>query len=187
MGNGTINQQLLLDELERLTELHLTDAIGIFQNLSEQELSSPAANGGWSIAQCLWHLNSYGCYYLPHINKSLQTAPDNHVGNDFQPGLLGNYFTSLMTTGTGSKKMKAPANHTPLSIENPYAVVAEFIQQQENLLTYIRQARNKNLQRSTIPTSIFRLIKLNTGDALRFVIAHTERHMIQAKRNLTKL
>lgn len=187
MGTKTINQQQLLDELERLTELHLTDAVVIFQNLSEQQLSSPAVNGGWSIAQCLWHLNSYGSHYLPLINKSLQTAPDNHPGKGFQPGLLGNYFTSLMTPNTGSKKMKASANHTPFTIENPYAVVAEFIQQQENLLTYIRQARNKNLQRSTISTSIFRLIKLNTGDALRFVIAHTERHMIQAKRNLTKL
>lgn len=182
-----MNQQQLLDELEKITEQHLIDAIGIFQNLNEQQLSNPAANGGWSIAQCLWHLNSYGFYYLPLINKSLQTAPDNHACNDFQPGLLGNYFTSLMTPDTGSKKMKAPANHTPLKIENPYAVVADFIMQQENLLTYIRLARNKNLQKSNIPTYIFRFIKLNTGDALRFVIAHTERHMIQAKRNLAKL
>lgn len=183
MGPKAINQQLLLDELELLTEQHLADAIGVFQNLSEQQLSNPADNGGWSIAQCLWHLNSYGEYYLPHISKSLQTAPDNHAGNDFKPGILGNYFTSLMTPGSGSKKMKAPANHTPLTIENPYAVVAEFIQQQENLLTYIRVARDKNLQKSSIPTSIFKLIKLNTGDALRFVIAHTQRHIIQAKSN----
>ncbi|HRG87657.1 MAG TPA: DinB family protein [Chitinophagales bacterium] len=182
-----MNQQQLLDELEKLTEQHLIDAIGIFQNLNEQQLSNPAANGGWSIAQCLWHLNSYGWYYLPLIKKSLQVAPDKPTSPMFKPGLLGNYFTRLMQPKADTKKMKAPTNHTPLKIENPYAVVADFIMQQENLLTYIRLARNKNLQNSNIPTSIFRLIKLNTGDALRFVIAHTERHIIQAKRNLTML
>lgn len=31
---------------------------------------------------------------------------------------------------------------------------------------------------------LYSSVKLNTGDALRFVITHNERHIIQAKRNL---
>lgn len=179
-----MNQQQLLDELEKITEQHLIDAIGTFQNLSEQQLLAHSVNGGWSIAQCLWHLNSYGMYYLPLIKKSLQVAPDKQTSLKFKPGLLGNYFTRMMEPKADIKKMKAPTSHTPSKIENPYPVVADFIKQQENLLTYIRLAKNKNLQNSNIPTSILRLIKLNTGDALRFVITHNERHIIQAKRNL---
>ena len=61
----------LITMLEGEVETHLNDAVKIFQNLTSTELLKPSANGGWSIAQCLWHLNSYGDYYLPEIKSGL--------------------------------------------------------------------------------------------------------------------
>ena len=64
------------------------------------------------------------------------------------------------------------------------AVVAEFIQQQEVLLACLAQSRQADLNAIKIPLSISRWIKLRLGDVLQFLIAHNERHLLQAKRNL---
>ena len=185
MTTTTFQTNALVGSLEKQVEKHLQIALSEFQNLTETTLLKPAVNGGWSIAQCLEHLNTYGRYYLPLVAEKLKSAPPFRA--PFKSGWLGGYFVRMMQQPAAQKPLKAAKIHLPSQKLDAHAIVAEFIQQQENLLTYIRQARNKNLQRSTIPTSIFRLIKLNTGDALRFLTAHTERHMIQAKRNLTKL
>lgn len=182
--NTPINNQQLTDELEKRVEAQLREAIRTFQNLEEHVLLNPSATGGWSIAQCLEHLNTYGRYYLPYLEKSLQQAPDCTSSIAFKSGLLGNYFTNLMEPVAGMKTMQAAKLHIPGTVTDAHAVVAEFIQQLEILLAYIRRARQKNLNKSTIPVSIFKWVKLNPGDVLRFLVAHNERHIQQAKRSL---
>lgn len=59
--------------LQRVED-HLQQAIGLFQNLPERELLQPSSTGGWSIAQCLDHLNSYGHYYLPKIQEGMKKS-----------------------------------------------------------------------------------------------------------------
>jgi uncharacterized damage-inducible protein DinB len=172
----------LLESLEDQVEQHLRDAIKIFQNLSEEELLRPADNGGWSIAQCLWHLNSYGDYYLPQIESGLtKRYPAN---GEFKSTWLGSYFTNMMKPGPKMKKFSAFKNHVPPAALHAHAVVAEFIQQQEKLLALLKTAKKTDLNRVRIPISIMKWIKLKLGDVFQFVIAHDERHLQQAKRNL---
>ncbi len=174
----------LIEELEKRVESHLQLAIGTFQNLHENTLVKPSATGGWSIAQCLWHLNSYGHHYLPHLTQSLQNAADCAPDHLFKSGWLGTYFTKLMEPGANMKKMGADKAHTPTRITAPYPVVAEFIQQQETLLALLKEAKHKDLNQRTVPISILRWLKLKPGDVLCFLVAHDERHLQQAKRNL---
>ncbi|MGV3587008.1 MAG: DinB family protein [Adhaeribacter sp.] len=179
-----VNKEQFLSKLENKVESHLEEAIRVFQNISEETLLRPATNGGWSIAQCLDHLNSYGQYYLPHIQKGLNKNINLINADTFQSSWLGNYFTRLMDPGTGKKKQKAAKIHQPAPNLDAHAVVAEFIQQQETLLTYIKQSRQVDLNKIKIPVSILKWIKLNLGDVLQFLIAHNERHLQQAKKNL---
>lgn len=79
--------------------------------------------------------------------------------------------------------MKALKGHIPATQLNSYAVVAEFIQQQEKLLIYLRQARKADLD-IRIPITITKLIRLKLGDVFQFLIMHDERHIQQANRNL---
>ena len=173
----------LLTTLEGEVESHLNDAVKIFQNLPAEKLLRPTANGGWSIAQCLWHLNSYGDYYLREIKLGL--AKNYPANPDFKSTWLGSYFTRIMRPGAQMKKYKAFKNHIPpVELDAPQ-VVAAFIQQQEQLLLYLKQARHTDLNRIRIPISIMRWIKLKLGDVFQLVIAHDERHLQQAKRNLS--
>ncbi|MEY4929399.1 MAG: hypothetical protein RI909_123 [Bacteroidota bacterium] len=178
----TSSAKHLIDTLENQVETHIHDAVKIFQNLSSEILLKPAANGGWSIAQCLWHLNSYGDYYLPKIQSGL--ARNYPFNPDFKSTWLGSYFTRIMKPGSQMKKYKAFKNHVPPVIPDAHQVVAEFIQQQEQLLAYLKQARQTDLNRVRISISIMRWLKLKLGDVFQFIIAHDERHLQQAKRNL---
>lgn len=172
----------LLNFLESRVEAHLQTAVTIFQNLTEDKLLQAAPNGGWSIAQCLEHLNTYGHYYLPEIKKGLAKPVTKH-SETFTSSWLGNYFTQIMepTTPTGKKKMKAFKKYIPPQALVAHAVIAEFIQQQETLLVYLKQAQSADLNAVKIPISLTNWIKLKLGDTLQFLIAHNERHLVQAK------
>lgn len=172
----------LINRLEARVEEHISIAVRVFQNLNPEALLKPSSSDGWSIAQCLWHLNSYGDFYLPQIQKALGKKGNAEVKEDFKSGWFGAYFTKMMQPESGSK-MKAFKGHTPSPDLDGPAVVAEFIQQQEMLLKYLSESRNANLD-VRVPISITKLIKLKLGDVFQFNIAHDERHIQQAKRNL---
>lgn len=180
---GSVHKEELLQKLEDQVETHIAETISLFQNRDEAFLNKPAANGGWSIAQCLDHLNSYGYYYLPRIQGKLDLAP-NVAKSDFTSTWFGAYFTRMMDPKTGKKKFKAFKGHIPNADLNAAAVIAEFIRQQELLLHLLRIARQKDLDQIKISISILPLLRLKVGDVFQFLIAHNERHMQQAKRHV---
>lgn len=175
-----INKQQLVDAIELQVDAHLQQAVKVYQNLSSDVLLKPSSTGGWSIAQCLEHLNSYGNYYLPQIEQVLHIADSN--GAMFTSGWLGAYFTQSMDP-KGGKKFKALKGHMPGTTLDAHAVVATFIQQQEKLLMYLRRARKADLD-TRIPITLSILIRLKLGDVFQFLIMHDERHIQQANRNL---
>ncbi len=174
----------LLSTLEQETEKHLTDAVRIFQNLPVQTLLKPAANGGWSMAQCLAHLNSYGRFYLPAIAHALDHPAGNARIENFKSGWLGNYFTRMMQPGDSTKRYRSPKDHAPVADLDAPAVIAEFIEQQERLIIYLRKAKSVNISATRVPISISKWVRLKLGDTFRFLIAHNERHLLQAKKHL---
>jgi len=174
----------LLSQLQLQNDQHLKDAIGIFQNLKEEELLRPSASGGWSIAQCLEHLNSYGDFYLPLLKKVVTVEASRNTPY-YTSGWLGDYFTKAMDPRTGTKKMKAFKNHTPSGSLDAHKVVAVFIQQLEDLHRYLDMALQADLGKR-LPISISKLVRLKAGDVFRFLIAHNERHVQQARRNLIR-
>lgn len=178
------SQKELLQQLETQLEVHLHHAIAQFQNLSEQELNRPSLTGGWSIAECLWHLNSYGHYYHPCIAKALQNAKPVLESGRYKDTWLGGKFAGMMDPTTGKSTMKAFKAYVPPRVLNGRMVVAEFIGQQEELQRHLRAATLVDLRSVSIPVSIFQWLKLPLGDVFRFLIAHDKRHMEQALRNL---
>lgn len=181
---GVVNKTEFLNSLEDRVEDHLQLAVNRFQNLPESELLRPSENGGWSIAQCLWHLNSYGDFYLPEIDRAMKAKKGNPMRDTFKRGWIGSYFTKMVSPETGKRKMKAMKANSPELELDAYAVVAEYIRQQETLLLYIREAKHKDLEAHKLKTSVSVFINLKLGDVLQFLVTHDDRHLQQAKRNL---
>jgi hypothetical protein len=174
----------LLNHLKNQVESHFQQAIRDYQNLSDEVLLNPSNIGGWSIAQCLAHLNFYGDYYLPLFENGLQNSPDNSSANTIKSSWLGRKCIESMNPETGKKKYKAFKAYTPSANLDAKASIAEFINQQERMLKILRTARTKDIQQIKIPISIAKFLKLNLGDALQFLVVHNERHIQQAKLNL---
>lgn len=185
----TFNSQQLIADLQQQTEDFLQTAVQKFQMLPPQKMLQQPAPGSWSAAQCLEHLNSYGRYYLPALEKSIDTAKQKGLASKetFTSSWIGNYFTELMLPKGKEKtvkKMKAPKEHTPPSQLDSDAVIATFIEQQEKLIQLLEDAKAINLQKAKTPVSISRFIKLPVGDTFRFLLAHNYRHLLQATKAL---
>jgi DinB superfamily len=180
----TTNKTTLLNHLENQVESHLQQAIREYQNLTDEILLKPSNTGGWSIAECLAHLNFYGNYYLPLFENGLQNSPDNLRANTIKSSWLGRKAIDSMNPETGKKKHKAFKAYIPTVSLDAKATVAEYINQQERMLKILRIAYSKDIQQIKIPISIAKFLKLNLGDALQFLIVHNERHIQQANRNL---
>lgn len=178
------NKTTLLNHLENQVESHLQQAVRKYQNLSDENLLKPSESGGWSITECLAHLNFYGDYYLPLFEKGLQNSPDNGNVNTIKSTWLGRKCIESMNPETGKKKHKAFKAYIPTPNLDAKATVAEYINQQERMLKILRMAYAKDIQPIKIPISIAKFLKLNLGDALQFLVVHNERHIQQANRNL---
>ncbi|GEP95343.1 DinB family protein [Chitinophaga cymbidii] len=147
------------------------------------------ASGKWSAVQCLVHLNGYGRYYIPQLQAALQKGEQKQLAARpvFRSSWLGNYFTSLMKPqedGALRSTMQAPKGYRPAPEADAQAVIAEFVQQQQQLLELLDRAEKTDIARLKVPTSLSKFIRLSTGDTLRFLIAHEQRHMLQALRAL---
>jgi DinB superfamily len=177
----------LLENLHQQTEQFLQKAIGEWQILPPETLAAKPSPEQWSAAQCLEHLNIYGRYYLPAIEKAIERAKQkgSSSAEKFTPGWLGDYFAKLMrpkADGDLKSKMKSPKNAVPSPTPDPHAMLAEFIDQQEKLLQLLTLAADVNLNRVRIPISIAPWLRLKLGDTFLFFTAHIERHLLQAER-----
>lgn len=179
----TVDSLSLIHSLETRVEASIHIAVYTFQNLDESILLEPSATRGWSIAQCLEHLNTYGDFYLPHIQARLGKQVTANHKKSFTSSWIGNYFIQMMLPNTG-KKYRAFKKHIPKFNLDAYAVIARFIHQQELLLSYLQIAKDRDLNSIRIPISISPIITLKLGDVFQFMVAHNERHLEQAKRNL---
>ncbi|QHV97744.1 DinB family protein [Spirosoma endbachense] len=163
-----------------------------FRHLSDARFLQAPTPAQWSVAQCLEHLNSYGLYYIPLIEKAIQTGEQHNLTakDVFSSGWLGNYFAESMRPGADGAirlKMKAVKNHTPDAQLNPRDVLTEFSRQQAQLQSLLERAQHIDIGKLRIPISIASWIKLSLGDTFRFLIAHEQRHVLQAQKVLSAL
>ncbi|WP_165871540.1 DinB family protein [Flaviaesturariibacter flavus] len=175
--------QQLRTDVERIRA-----AAQFFKDADKHKMAyTPNAAQQWSVVQILEHLNAYGRFYLPAIEKAMTERPTSKSAW-FSSGFWGDYFTKSMkpvNVYEVKNKMKAMKTYTFPNSLNVETVLNEFAQQQDELLRLIDLSQHVNMEEVRVPITISKLIKLKLGDALRFLVAHEQRHMLQA-RNMLK-
>ncbi|MES2477891.1 MAG: DinB family protein [Bacteroidota bacterium] len=180
-----IEKSSLIQNLILRTEQNIISAKK-FKLLSIEQLNYKSNPEEWSILECLEHLNLYGDYYLPEIEKTMLEQKKQYSSPMFKSGVLGNYFANLMLPKENGqiKKMKSPEDKNPVHSQLSFTTIERFLKQQELLKKLLEQSKTKDLTKLKTPISISKWIKLRLGDTFRFVIYHNQRHIAQAERLL---
>ncbi|WP_294676943.1 DinB family protein [uncultured Fluviicola sp.] len=195
-----VQTEVLITDLMNRTKQLILEAEALKEK-SEEQLNYKQHSESWSVLECLEHLNLYGRFYLPEIEKRIaafplrRACPDRNSsggteGEDvkhcfdpvFKSGWLGNYFANSMLPKQKLNNMKTFKNMNPLNSKLDKKVIDEFISQQEQMLRLLEESRKISLNKTRTAISISKLIKLKLGDTFRFVIYHNQRHMVQAQR-----
>lgn len=135
----------------------------------------------WNILECLEHLNLYGDFYLPQIERKIKNS-GTKTDLEFKSGLLGNYFSKIMLPKEKLNKMKTFKDKNPLNDKLDKTVISKFINQQIQLLELLNQSGEVSLNKVKIQISISSLIKLKLGDTFQFYVNHMIRHLNQIHR-----
>lgn len=161
----------------------LLAAVDSMKGMDKIKLSYPLNNGKWTAIQALEHLNIYSRYYLPAIETAI-TEGKSERSAWFNSGTLGNYFTNTMKPSDVyqvKNKMKTGKKYDPPAALNAEQVIAEFTQHQQKLTQLLDMARDRDMNSIRIPISVSKFIKFKLGDTFRFLVAHEQRHLIQAR------
>ena len=156
--------------------------------LDPEILNWKEAEKKWSVLEVVDHLNKVYDIYLPNFEDVISNAPS--LNGDVQKTrrtVLGRL--SIYTNKPHGKKVKYKLNtfdfFQPKSEIDPEEILEEFRQKKDRFNELIREARNKNLNNTKMPTAIKRL-KFFVGECIDFVMSHEERHMIQIEEVLSK-
>lgn len=152
-----------------------------FSLLTESRLNWKENPWSWSILECLEHLNLYCNYYNHELRKSIDNSKKTGYPIE-QPKStwLGRKFIQMMHPDN-IKKQKTLKRMNPANSALDKSVVKKFLQYQDELRHIVQDAKAINLNKSYVPVEFMKMLKMNLGDALTFVIVHQQRHIRQAK------
>jgi len=181
----------LLKDMQAEVSSLVADVVSVRES-DIHALSLQPDNNRWSVQQILEHLNAYNRYYLPAVAQQLPAARKVQGSIPFKPGWLGDYFTRSMysqvkTTGKVVNRMSAMKGYTPPAALDTTTVLNEFIAGEQELTGILLQMANIDMSSCKIPVTLSRFIRINIGDAMRFLVAHQVRHHQQIKNTLSEV
>jgi len=175
-----VKSEALIAELSTITQNNIYFAETL-KSRSDEDLNWRTDDTSWSILECLEHLNLYGAFYIPEIERTIQKARSK---SDviFKSGLLGNYFAESMLPKEKPNKMKTFKDKDPLKSNLDRNTIDRFINQQGMILKLLEQSKKISLNKEKTQITLTKWIKLKMGDTFRFVINHNIRHLKQIEK-----
>lgn len=142
----------------------------------------PHEGRGWSVGQCLEHLNHMHHLYFSAVRRALSRASRAAapVTAPLRSTWVGRKFAAAMEPGT--MKMRAPKKATPLAIRSRDEVVGDFLRDLNELEAALKDAATIDLNRPTFASPFFKLSRVRAGTGFRILLAHMRRHLHQAER-----
>lgn len=164
-----------------------------FYYLESEELHYKPNPKSWNIIEVFEHLNLVNGYYLKALDRAWDKLPDTtDVG--FKISWMGNKMVKSMEPKNGKRpfKMKTFQKTDPLVLQEKrgnklidHIVFQDFMNDLKQFKVLLEKHKEKDMQAAKIK-SIIPILKLKGGDALAFIIAHMERHLLQAENLLNR-
>ncbi len=181
-------EQLLIPELESYFsefELIKAEAQKIADELSEQQFIRKPEGGGWSVAECLSHLNVLGEQLLPRIEQAVDQGHNQgrYGAPPFRYGMISRLFIQA-NSPSPQKKIKTMKSYNPLPVDelNKTSVISTFVDLQDGFRIQVEKANGLDLKRIKVTSPALPLLRLSLGAWFAATVAHEKRHLKQAER-----
>lgn len=162
-----------------------------FEILDQKLFNTTPGPKKWSVAECIQHLNMTLKIYVPQMVTAVQNK-NKFIGQkeNFTPSFIGKLAINSMAPTENKeipRKMKTFKILKPNEIEyNNRELLDIFLGYQNDLIAVIEGAADMSLEKPKIVTAAGSILKMRFGDALHFMIAHNQRHVLQAQ-NVLKI
>jgi uncharacterized damage-inducible protein DinB len=175
-----------LQDLLRQIDAIKGDGHAVCAGLSESQFNWRPAEGRWSIAECLVHLNRSVAATLPAFDRAISEG--RAKGRTAQGGAPSHYgwFSRWMIGSMEpppKRRMKTfPIFAVPVGGTHTLGhVLPEFVAMRDELAERVRRADGLDLRGNRTVSPVTRLLRMPLGAYLQFVIAHDRRHLWQAR------
>lgn len=172
----------LLTKLEASLAEVVTTVKTTFINEDEQKLNRKISPTAWSALECIEHMNRYHNYYLPILEHKICNAgrsPQNDC--DVRYSWIGKYSIKMMDP-SNLKKQKTFKRMNPAGSNLQKHVLNHFLNDMDLFQKILKDARHVDLNVKAVNVEFFKLLKMNLGETLEFLVSHIERHLAQAIR-----
>ena len=159
------------------------DADVLTAGMTDDQFNWVPASGGWSVAQCIDHLNVTARLYLPTLDEGISEA--------IRRGLYGsgpfryNWIGRMLVKSVAPPprfKVKAPKAFQPAPSRRRQETLAAFRAYQVQFIDRLRQANGLDLARARVASPTASFLRIPLGSAFATMVAHERRHLLQARR-----
>ena len=129
------------------------------------------------------HLVTANSAYFPIFEKVLSGEKKNTFWESLPwlPAIWGKMVIRAVNPES-TRKLKAPKVFYPSSSSIDGVVIHRFIDQQNQVIRYMKATEDLDLEKIKISSPVSNLITYSLMDAYRIVITHEKRHFLQATR-----
>ena len=167
------------DYSDDLTEARQS-AQALVAGLTAEQLTRRAEPGGWSIAECLAHLNLTAATVQQLMTKAIERGRrEKKFGTGpFSMGARGRLFIWIAEPPP-KFRIRAPKNvRPPATIDDALQLLPDFLRAQDEWERLMREQEGLDLAKIKVGQGAFRM---RLAAALPWMMAHQRRHLLQAE------
>jgi hypothetical protein len=176
-------KRTFLSDLADRTEL-INAATGKFLQLPETALRHKPSDSGWNISEIYHHLNLVNGPCISEILKKI-TTPQEKESDILNTSWVADWIY---------EKVKPKENGELFRMEtlkclrlfpedgHPQKPIKDFLELQDTLHDILNHSSARDLQKLKIPFFFVKTFHFRLCDTLRLLVAHNERHMMQARK-----
>jgi hypothetical protein len=171
-----------LDAFRRQYEQLADEADALSSGLTDEQFNWRPPSGGWTVAQCIDHLNVTARVYLPKLDEGIAEAIRRGLYGEgpFRYGVLGRLFVRSQEPTT-RMKYKAAKIVMPAESRRRQETLAAFRAYQVQFIDRLRQANGLDLARARVKSPILNVLRMPLGCGFALMAAHERRHLQQAR------
>ncbi|RPJ80585.1 MAG: DinB family protein [Acidobacteria bacterium] len=178
--NGSMSLSPALARVEREFQDAQIRAQRLVESVSEDQWNRKPGDGGWSVAECITHLNLTNQAYLPFVREAIGRGKRDRP-SVYRLDIVGWLLYRITEPPAGRFKSKTAPGFSPAAVADRSSTLQSFNQLQGKLLDELHAADGLNLGRLKIASPFNRRVRYNLYSCFRILAAHERRHLWQAE------